>query len=240
MGRSPSSLLHLDNNPILSQQGGRSGQAKRLQDAGPRFVIKFWFLFGSNCLNNTENKTCDPNCLNERTAVCNKTRESVGGEFRQEQTMPDTPSVPTTSHSQAFVFVFVFVFFCMCVSSPLWVRSGLGLIMKQRTLFGLCMAPVTYHQRHQRNILCPPTPPRTTKGRFISAQPRGHIMITVNIKEYQMVNQNPVCPRKRVLRCFCARHKVGPALAACKVGPPRNWFCLIFLASREAGFQARN
>ena len=26
---------HLDNNPILSQQGGRSGLAKRLQDAGP-------------------------------------------------------------------------------------------------------------------------------------------------------------------------------------------------------------
>ena len=75
---------HLDNNPILSQQGGRSGQAKRLQDAGPRFVIKFWFLFGSNCLSDEENKTRDPNCLNERTAVCNKTRESVGVEFRQE------------------------------------------------------------------------------------------------------------------------------------------------------------
>ena len=84
IGRSPSSLLHLDNNPILSQQGGRSGKAKRLQDAGPRFGIKFWFLFGSNCLSDTENKARDPNCLNERTAVCNKTRESVGVEFRQE------------------------------------------------------------------------------------------------------------------------------------------------------------
>ena len=75
---------HLDNNPILSQQGRRSGQAKRLQDAGPRFVIKFWFLFGSNCLSDTENKTRDLNCLNERTSVCNKTRESVGGGIRQE------------------------------------------------------------------------------------------------------------------------------------------------------------
>ena len=123
MGRSPSSLLHLDNNPILSQQGGRSGQAKRLQDAGPRFVIKFWFLFGSNCLNNTENKTRDPNCLNERTPVCNKTRESVGGEFRQEQTMPDTSSVPTTSHSQVFVLVCL----CLCVCPPP-SGSDLGLV----------------------------------------------------------------------------------------------------------------
>lgn len=124
MGRSPSSLLHLDNNPILSQQGGRSGQAKRLQDAGPRFVIKFWFLFGSNCLSDTENKTRDPNCLNERTPVCNKTRESVGVEFRQEQTMPDTSSVPTTSHSQVFVLVCV----CLCVCLYVCVLPPLGQI----------------------------------------------------------------------------------------------------------------
>ena len=126
MGRSPSSLLHLDNDPILSQQGGRSGQAKRLQDAGPRFVIKFWFLFGSNCLSDTENKTRDPNCLNERTPVCNKTRESVGVEFRQEQTMPDTSSVPTTSHSQVFVSVCLCA--CLCVCLYVCVLPPLGQI----------------------------------------------------------------------------------------------------------------
>ena len=33
--------------------------------------------------------------------------------------MPDTSSVPTTSHSQVFVFVFVFVFVYVCVLPPL-------------------------------------------------------------------------------------------------------------------------